>query len=358
MELTNASLLKLSPLRQLTTSIWNNDTYQKVLSHCYENKIDFVHIHNTFPSTSPAIYYAAKQAGALVVQWLHNYRLLCPAGTFFRNGRVCEDCTKHFVPWPSVIHHCYRNSIANSFGAASVLSVHRAFGSWQKKVDRFVALTDFTKIKFVENGFSPTRITVIPNHLHPDPGIGNHEGGYGIFVGRLSHEKGIMTLLSCLPALPAHFRLKIFGAGPLEAEVRAATHQFSGLTFCGQVPEQVVLSELGNARFLVFPSLWYEGLPRTIIEAFANGTPVIASNLGAMASLIDDGINGLHFNPGDANALTQAILRLTNDDRLWDRLHDGARQTYLANYTLEQTSNRIKLMMEGMLPLKRPDTNI
>lgn len=312
-------------------TIWNSDSYDALRSAVRENRAEVVHFHNTFPLISPAGYKAARDEGAAVVQTLHNYRLLCPTATFYRDGKVCEDCLGRRVPWPGVMHKCYRGNRAASAAVASMLTVHRARGTWQHAIDRYIALTEFSRSKFIEGGLPADKIIVKPNFVHPDPGLGAGGGGFALFVGRLTDEKGVRTLLRAWqeyrPALP----LKILGDGPLRDEVSAASGS-SGIEYLGRRPLVEVLAASGQADVLVFPSQWYEGLPRTIVEAYAKGTPVVASRLGSMTELVEEGSTGRLFSPGDAAALADMV----RDGSEFRSMRAAARKRYEMCYTADQ----------------------
>src|SRR5262245_47877410 len=203
-------------------TIWSRPAYKEFRTLLQKHRPDVVHFHNTFPLISPAAYYAARAEGLAVVQTLHNFRVLCPNALFFRNGRVCEDCLGCAVPWPGVIHRCYRGSRAASAGVTAMLSAHRLLGTWREAVDRYIALTSFSRQKFLQGGLPAGRVVVKPNFLDSDPGCGSGEGGYALFVGRLSAEKGVETLLQAWRVGGALPPLKIVGDGPLAAKVQAA----------------------------------------------------------------------------------------------------------------------------------------
>ena len=213
---------------------------------------------------------------------------------------MCEDCLGRAVPWPGVVHKCYRGSRVASTGVAAMLATHRALGTWRKAVDVYVALTAFSRGKFVAGGLPAGKLVVKPNFVYPDPGPGTGAGNYALFVGRLSAEKGVETLLKAWQSLGSRLPLKIVGDGPLAETVRAAAAQNAGVEWLGKRPLAEVYALIGAASFLVLPSQCYENFPRVVAEAFAKGTPVVASRLGAMAEVVDHGRTGLHFEPGDA----------------------------------------------------------
>jgi glycosyltransferase involved in cell wall biosynthesis len=339
----NDEVAQLGKLSLARKTLWNRDTYDRVSDVVRREKPAIVHFHNTFPLVSPAAYYAARDNGASVVQTLHNYRLLCPAATFFRDGGVCEDCLGKSVPWPGVVHKCYRDNRAASAMTAAMLSYHRMKRTWRDVVNVYIALTDFAKSKFVQGGLPADKLVVKPNFVDPAPtevhcneGSGS-EGRYVVFVGRLSPEKGISTLLNAWKSgLTRSIRLKILGDGPLRPEVTKAAAALPNVEYLGRRGMAEVFEIVGNAEALIFPSLWYEGLPRTIIESFACGTPIIASNLGSMSELVQPGRSGRLFEAGNADDLARQVGELLSNAAELSELRRGARQEYLRAYTADQ----------------------
>ena len=332
----NDTVAQLGKFALARRTLWNDESYDRIAELVRRERPAIVHFHNTFPLVSPAGYHAARDNGARVVQTLHNYRLMCPAATFFRDGHVCEDCQGRFVPWPSVVHACYRDSRAASAVAATMLARHRASGTYRDAVDVYVALTEFSRGKFVEAGLPAGKIVVKPNFVAPDPGEGAGGGGYALFIGRLSPEKGVSTLLKAWECLGGRVPLKILGDGPLREQVVEAAARVPGIEYLGRRPSEQVYAILGGAEMLVFPSLWYEGLPRTIVESFAKGTPVIASRLGSMAELVSPGSTGLLFAPGDPAELARHVGELLDNPTLLSDLRRGARREFLRAYTAER----------------------
>ncbi len=323
----NDSVVDVSAASLAARTIWSASAYREVRALIRRESIELVHVHNTFPILSPAVYYAARTEGAPVVQTLHNYRLLCPAATFFREGAVCERCLGRAIPYPALVHRCYRRSTGASLATVTMLTGHRAARTWRRKIDAYIALTNFAKNKFAEGGLPARRIMVKPGFLE-DPGYGNGTGGYALFLGRLTEEKGVAVLCNAWKRLGSVLPLKIAGDGPL----RPALHDLSGAEYLGQCSRARVTELLKQAAFLVVPSLWYEGFPMVIVEALACGTPVVASALGSLNELIEDGVNGFRFAPGDAAALVSCIENGLRSESFL-QMRDRARACYEQNYT-------------------------
>src|SRR5579862_3729243 len=314
-------------------AIWSSRVYRDVREQLKRKNYDVVHIQNFFPVISPAIYYAARAEGLPVVQTLRNYRLLCPNAQLYRDHHACGDCVQKSVPWPGILHSCYRNSALASAAVAAMISVHRALRTWEKQVDVYVALTEFAKAKFVEGGLPERKIVIKPNVVYPDPGIGEGRGGFALYAGRLSTEKGIRTLALAWERMKGRLLLKIVGDGPLAPEVAAATCQNRNIEWLGRKSRQEVMELMKAAEFCLFPSHLYEGLPRSIIESFAVGTPVVASNQGGMVNIINHGVNGLHFLTGDSEDLARRLDWLTTHPQELKAMRTAARAEYEARYT-------------------------
>lgn len=323
--LHNDDIAGMGRVELLGRTLWSRPAAQQMAARCKAFQPDVVHVHNSFPLMSPAIHWAAQEAGVPVVQTLHNFRLLCPQAMLLREGRVCEDCVGR-LPWRGAVRGCYRGSVPQSSVLASALVLHRGLGTWRRRVNRFIALTEFARRKFVEGGLPADRLRVKPNFADLPVAQGEPRRGL-LFVGRLSPEKGVQTLVSAAAGLPEP--VQVIGDGPLAELVAGAP----GLHALGARPLDAVAAAMRSAGALVLPSICYENFPRTLVEAFASGLPVIASRLGAMAELVEDGVTGLLFEPGNAPAL-QARLRwaLAHPHEL-AAMGQRARAVYEANYT-------------------------
>jgi glycosyltransferase involved in cell wall biosynthesis len=332
----NDQVAGMNRLALAGNTVWNSGTYQKLRALIRQERPQVVHFHNTFPLVSPAGYYAAKAEGVPVVQTLHNYRLLCPNALFFRDGGVCEDCMGKAVPWPGIVHKCYRGSRAASGVVAAMLTTHRVLRTWTEKVDVYVALTEFARRKFVEGGLPAEKLMVKPNFVYPDPGPGEGRGGYVLFVGRLSPEKGVGTLLAAYQHLDKRSPLKVVGGGPLTQKVVEAASRHPYIEYLGYRPPEEVQALMKEASILVFPSEWYEGFSRVAAEAFATATPIVAAAIGASIELVEHGRTGLHFHPGDPEDLAAQIRWFFSHAEEHARMRREVRTEYEAKYTAQR----------------------
>ena len=337
----NDRIATLSNTQMALRTIWSAEAYKIVKQRLSNATYNVVHVQNFFPLISPSVHHAAQVAGVPVIQTLRNYRLLCPNALFFRDGQVCEDCLGKPIPYPGVLHGCYRDSRVASAGVATMLIVHRSMNTWTNAVTLFIALTEFARQKFIEGGFPAEKIVVKPNFVHPDPGIGEGKGGYGLYVGRLSVEKGLDTLLAAWEQLEQPLPLKIVGDGPLADQVVAATKKMPHVEWLGRKSMPEVHALMGDAMFLVFPSKWYETFGRVAVEAFAKGTPVVAANIGAIAELVDAGRTGLLFQPGNANDLAAKVCWLLDNPTAIAQMRQEVRIEFEAKYTAEKNYQRL-----------------
>ena len=357
----NDDLGGMSSLTLARQTLWSDRTSHELAKWIHSFRPDVIHAHNTFPLISPSLYWAAEHAGVPVVQTLHNFRLMCLNALFLREGKVCEDCMGH-VPWRGVARACYRGSRAASAALAGMLTLHRGLGTYRNKVARYIALNEFCRGKFIEGGLPAERVVVKPNFVdwaeglpHPNPdettkqltkpasgqvtaylpwGAGERKGL--LFVGRLSVEKGVATLAKAMAQL-SDATLRVAGDGP-EARL---LDRVPGVTRLGNQPGEAVRAEMGRAMALVVPSIWYENFPRTIVEAFACGLPVIASRIGALADIVTDGKTGLLFEPGDPRDLADKLAWALAHPARMAAMGRNARAQYEVEFSAEVNYRRL-----------------
>ncbi len=331
----NDDIASMGSLQAARQTLWSSRTYRELRVLLARHRPDVVHCTNTFPLISPAAYYAARAEGVPVVQAVHNYRLLCPKAQFLRDDRVCEDCLHRRIPWPAVLHKCYRDNRMASVAVSALVAWQRLSGMTRRLVTRFYTLSDFARNKLIEGGLPGDRIDVKPNFLFDMPDMGTGRGGHAAFVGRLSPEKGVSTLLAAWAAQTNLPPLRIVGDGPLAEDVQAAAGTDPRIEWIGQQPLAKVCRILADAACLVMPSVCYETFGRTVMEAFAVGTPAAVSRLGAMAELVDEGRTGTTFAPGNADALADSVLALLADSERLAAMRTAARAEFEQRYTAE-----------------------
>lgn len=350
----NDAIDRMNRLAAAGRAIWNRDVFRQLRDLIRRERPDVVHCTNAFPLLSPSVCHAARAEGVAMVQSLRNFRLLCANAFFFRNGQVCEDCLHTAVPWPAVAHGCYRDSRSGSAVVATLQIVHRMAGTWQRAVDLFVTPSEFARRKFIESGFSADRVVTKPNFLATDPGVGDGRGGYAVFVGRLSREKGLATLVEAWAMVRSDLRLKIVGDGPDGEVVSAAAARDARIEIMGRRPRVETLAIIGGATCLIMPSVWYETFGRSLMEAFAVGTPVVASWLGAMTELVQEGRTGTLFEAGNATALAAAVNGLAAAPERLARMRAAARQEFLDKYTADRNYVLMMAMYRHAMALTRP----
>jgi glycosyltransferase involved in cell wall biosynthesis len=334
-EITSYGGLQTAALAAST--VWARDSYADLRALLRRERPAIAHFHNLLPLISPSAFYACKSEGVPVVQTLHNYRMICPAATLYRDGHLCEECVSSSTFVPAITHGCYRGSRAATAAVASMISVHKAMGTWSREVDCYIALSEFARNKLLRAGLPAENVVIKPNFLLTDPGAGNGHREYALFIGRLVAEKGVERLLDVWAKLSVPLPLRIAGNGPLRAVVERAVSRSNGkIEWIGQVPREQALELIKRARFLVFPSEWYECFPLTLVESLACGTPVIAAHIGSVAEIIADGVTGIHFTAGDADDLASKVQWASSHRNELAEMGAAARQEFLAKYTVKQ----------------------
>ncbi len=313
--------------RAALSAMWSRHAYQAVTDLCRDKRPQVVHVHNTLARLSPSVYWAASAAGVPVIQTLHNFRLMCVQATFYREGAICEDCVGK-SPWRGVVRKCYRDSVAQSGVVAGQLMLHRMLGTYSRKITRYVALNTFCRDRFINAGFPANKFVIKPNCFDTtfEP---RYEGrAAGLYVGRLSPEKGIGCLVDAAGLLGPEFALQVVGGGPMESQVRQAF----GPRWLGELPFEQTIERLRGACYLVVPSTCYESAPRAVVEAFACGVPVIASRLGALADMVTDRVTGLLVEPDDRDDLARALAWADSHPDEMLAMGRRARQVYEQSY--------------------------
>ncbi|MBL7196756.1 MAG: glycosyltransferase family 4 protein [Candidatus Omnitrophica bacterium] len=314
--------------------IWSKKSYDEINDIIIKEKPDIAHIHNIFLMITPSVYYALHDRGIPIVQTLHNYRFFCSKGIFYRKGKVCEECRENYL-FPSIIHRCFRNSYLLSYFFSKVLRTHFKKSTFNRTVDCYIALSSFSKNKFIKLGLPENKICIKSNFVNIEIDDKEETQDYSLFVGRLVDYKGIKTLIKAYKQLP-NCKLKIIGRGPLDTYLKKVTKKNRNIELLGQLTHKETIDYIKKAKFVVFPSECYENMPRVIVESFACGVPVVASRLGAMAKIVTEGKTGLHFTPQDASDLISKIRWSYSNPIKIEEMGRQAKKEYQQQYTAEK----------------------
>jgi glycosyltransferase involved in cell wall biosynthesis len=316
---------------------------QSLLQRAIERtRPDVIHIHNTFPLFSPAVFFTARRSGAGVVHTLHNFRPLCPAGTLLRDGKPCEDCVGR-LPVPSVVHACYRGSRPATLPVALMDAVHGRLKTWHRCIDRIIVLSSYVKDKYIAAGWPEERIRVKYNTIYERDLPARESGTHFLSLSRLEPAKGVDVLLEAWErAFPEDgSSLLVAGGGEDYASFVHRYGELAGVRFLGQIEQKEAYRTLAQARALIVPSRWYEGFPRVVAEAYALGVPVVASSIGSLAELVDNRETGLLVKPNDPDDLARALREVADSPELALQLGAGARAAYERLYSPEMTMERL-----------------
>lgn len=335
-------------LKLIFTTHYNRKSKEVVRQKLRETGAEIMHVHNFFPLLSPSIFEAAKEEGVPSVLTLHNYRLVHPNGYLLHDGKI-DERPVHGSAYSCVLDGVYRDSILQTAVVAHMIEYHRKRGTWENDVDCMLCLTEFARSKFIEAGLPEKKLRVKPNFVEDAfkgedfSKIVHQKEDFYLFIGRISEEKGIRTLVDAWNAIrdESDSKLLILGDGPIKKELQKQTAQNPNISWLGFVGRDKVLDYLKRAKALMFPSEWYEGMPMTILEAFSAATPVISTNIGSQAGIVEHEITGLHFKAGDPQDLTETLDHFESDPKKQVEIGLAARREYERNYT--PGVNRTKL---------------
>jgi glycosyltransferase involved in cell wall biosynthesis len=317
-------------------AVFSQQTYRRIRQLVDQEKPDMAHVHNVFPLISPSVYLALDEAGIPIVQTVHNYRLMCINGLFLRGGNVCERC-KNGNFFSGFRFRCYRSSYALSGLYALTIGMHRSWGTFSR-IDRYITPTRFVAQKLIESGLVKLpKISVLGNFLNtplPECGMPNLREPYIVYVGRLSQEKGLLTIVNVVRQMP-HLRLKLMGKGPLEKDIRAYIQDqgIRNVEMLGFMDGEAKYQTLRNALCCIIPSEWYEVMPFSVLESAAVGTPIVASRIGSLATLVAQGETGLLFAPGDSADLKEKLEFLVSKPEAAVQMGQQARQWVETDFT-------------------------
>lgn len=342
----NSELKSFSKIQKLLlpiSTIFSMKTYREVKALIKREKIDMVHVHNTLNLVSPSVYYAAFQCKVPVVQTIHNFRLLCPGATFYRDGHICEDCSSKGLGC-AVKHSCYRGSKLQTLACVISTGLHRLLGTYGKL--NYICLTEFNKNKLLQlKQVKEEKIYVKPNFVKAAkeimPYVARKE--QFIYAGRLDALKGVDVLLKAWELYESQQeKLIICGTGPMESWCRefVAKKQLKNVELRGFVENKIVKQMIGESKALILPTQWYEGFPMTIVESYSVGTPVIASDLGNAGSLVEEGKGGLKFQADSPKSLCEALKKAKRTFR-------GMDESVINRYSEENNYEQLRNIYEA-----------
>ncbi len=343
-EITNDSISTVQDKIYTTVHLaYSSRMREQVRERIRSFRADVVHVHNFFPRFTPSVYDAANTEGCGVVQTLHNYRLMCANGYLFREQKICTDCLTQGSAWPALVHRCYRGSAVGTAALTGMVAYHKIRRTWRDRIGRFITLTAFARSLFIEHVGLPADRVIVKANVVPDIGVAPGDKKYALFVGRLSPEKGIGSILRAAKSGMFPLPLMIVGSGPMENEVRA-TAELGQLEFLGKRSSEEVHLLLQRAKMLLAPSMWHEaGVPLVIGEAFSAGVPVITSRIKPIDSVVEHERNGLLVTPGSEQEICEAAGRLHSDRELLVRMGIEARRTYEQLYL---PANNVRALLD------------
>ena len=361
-EVHNDVIKAFSPFKKLklfAQTAWNFRVYREMQSQFQKLKPDLVHVQNFFPLFSPSVHAAARYLNIPTIQHLHNFRLGCLNGYLLRNGEICDVCVGH-NPWRGVIYGCYRQSEIASFAVWSMITINRWRRTWTQDVSGFITPSQFAANKLKEIGIKGDLLYVKPNVINP-PVFNNSESKVFnqpnfLFVGRLSPEKGVLILLEAWAALNRpDWQLTILGDGAEKSKLEQFVTDLGlkNVELLGYLPPAKILKVMQSATAITVPSQWYETFGRVIVEAFACGKPVLASDMGALSEIITSEYNGFLI-PSDrpserVSAWTEKLHWCGTNLKSMQTMGHNAYKTYQESYTTSANYQQLMKIYDSVL---------
>lgn len=341
-EIEDRSVLK--KLFSLFRIGWSRRSYDDIRKVISEFHPDVVHFHNIFFILTPSVFKACRDEGVPVIQSLHNFRLICPNGLFLRDNQLCEDCAKAKNFMKSIFYGCYKKSRLLTMILAAMLSYHWTKKTWIRLVDVFIMATEFSRKKYIKFGVPAGQIMIKPTIVYPNHFKNDQDGGYALYAGRLSKEKGVEVLLSAWKKVKG-FPLKIVGNGPLLNDMKkyVVDEDIKNVEFLGFLSSEDYIKSMQSASFLIMPSLCYENFPCVILEAKACGIPIIASSLGGIPDIIKDKETGFLFEAGNGDDLCEKIKAAIDSEDKLSKMKANILEDYSKKYSSDEN---YRILME------------
>ncbi|MFY0593264.1 glycosyltransferase family 4 protein [Roseivirga sp.] len=337
------SYSKFERLKAYTKLKSSNIIAAELTSLIRDEKPDICHVHNTFPLITPVVYKVCKSNNLPVVKTLHNYKLICTNSLLFTEGKVCEKCLNKSL-YNSIKYKCYRNSYLATAVQANVIQHHRSKGTWHHLIDQYICLTEFQKKKILSgNGIPKDKAVVKPNFIS-EPNTEILREDFFLFVGRVHDSKGLQDLLTLFQSSTSSNFVVIGKSDDVTV--------FDGLNnvkYLGEQERLVVLEYMQRCKAVIFPSIYYEGMPIVILEAFSHKKLVVSRDTGAMSSMIIDGYNGLKYD--DSETLVQVVAELQRFPELARTLGQNAFEDFRRKYSIEKGYKNLMKVYNGLLKL-------
>lgn len=348
----NSELQQMSKFHKLLLPfimVFNIRTYFDVKKIIREQKIDIVHVHNTLCLISPAVYYAARSMKIPIIQTIHNFRLLCPGATFYRDGHICEDCIKHGLTC-AVKHSCYRKNKLQTLACVMCTKIHRLTGIYAGL--NYICLTEFNKEKLLSlKQIKPEKVYIKPNFTY-DIGLPKNNGEYYLYIGRIEEIKGISLLIDAFSKMPdKHLILAGTGLDLENYKMEITQKRLDNISFIGFVNRKQLARILGKAKAVIVSSQWYETFGMIIIESFASHTPVIVGNIGNVGALVEDGFNGIKYLYNSPSSLVQAINKFERMDI--QVMGENAYRTFQKKYNEKNNYKILNDIYNDILSVKK-----
>lgn len=350
----NSADYRSSKLRLAGRIIWSQSDFINIGKEITVFEPDIVHVHNIFPLISVSAIISASRMGIPLIQTLHNYRPFCINGTLYRNGHICTDCLIG-SSLSGIVHACYHDSLIESVGAVLSGKIQRAIG-WEKKVDLFISSSEFSKEINIQSGIPKDKIIVKPNPSFVESDYKPREAPAKpcfLFIGRLDKRKGILTIMEA--AKQVEYDIRILGDGDLMSDMENTIREYNmkNVHLLGWSSKEIVASEMREATATIVSSEFFESFGNVIVESFANGTPVITSNVGAQCRLVDDGYTGLHFEMADATDLARKMRMMASEESAWVDMSKNARNEYNERFSQQGNVDQLVKIYSQAIEIRK-----
>ncbi|MBW1678996.1 MAG: glycosyltransferase family 4 protein [Deltaproteobacteria bacterium] len=330
--------------------IYFREAKRKIEVLIKEKPPEVAHLHNIAHQISPSILISLKKAGIPTIQTLHDYKLICPTYRMLSEGKICERCKGHRY-YHAIFQKCNKGYLSASLLNCLEMYIHKMVRIYEKNIEMFIAPSNFLKEKLIEFGIDPKKLVHIPNFIRVNQYLPQYQhSNYFVYFGRISEEKGIATLIKAMRKVKGA-QLYIVGEGKSRKELERFTHRegAENIKWLGYKGGEELKSIIKDAMFVALPSECYENCPMSLLEAYALGKPVIGSNIGGIPEIVEDGITGFLFEPGNPEELAEKINHLIFHPRLIGKLGKNSRERVEREYSPETHYQKIINVYQSVL---------